>query len=70
MTRAAPVASGVRSTASGRTTAATYFGHDQLVSVTLAGGLSLRARAGSERLFSPGDRVALAVMGEVVAFPA
>jgi iron(III) transport system ATP-binding protein len=57
-------------TGAARVTAATYFGHDQLVAVSLAGGLSLRARAGNERLFSPGDRVALAVMGEVVAFPA
>ncbi|MFP5318984.1 MAG: ABC transporter ATP-binding protein [Acidimicrobiia bacterium] len=52
-----------------RVTAATYFGHDQLVSVTLDGSLELRARVGNERLFAPGDRVALDVEGGVVAFP-
>ena len=52
-----------------RVTAATYFGHDQLVEVALDGALSLRARVGNERLFAPGDRVSLDVDGRVVAFP-
>ena len=51
-----------------RVTAATYFGHDQLVHVSLDGALQLRARVGNERLFSPGDRVRLDVDGGVVAF--
>ncbi len=51
-----------------RVTAATYFGHDQLVHVSLDGALQVRARVGNERLFSPGDRVRLDVDAGVVAF--
>jgi iron(III) transport system ATP-binding protein len=52
----------------GRVTAATFFGHDQLVEVAVA-GMVLHARVGTERLFSPGDRVRLEVQGEVAAVP-
>ncbi|HEX2193319.1 MAG TPA: ABC transporter ATP-binding protein, partial [Acidimicrobiales bacterium] len=51
-----------------RVVAATYFGHDQLVEVALD-GVVLHARLGTERLFSPGDRVRVDVEGEVTAFP-
>ncbi len=47
-----------------------YFGHDQLVEVELGGGVHLRSRLGPDRDFVPGDRVSLAVAGEVHAFPA
>jgi len=47
-----------------------YFGHDQLVEVELDDGVRLRSRLGPERDFVPGDRVSLAVAGEVRAFPA
>jgi iron(III) transport system ATP-binding protein len=55
----------------GRVLAATYFGHDQLVDVSITAGtleLVLRARAGSERLFASGDRVRVEVVEHVVAF--
>ncbi|MDQ3978462.1 MAG: ABC transporter ATP-binding protein [Actinomycetota bacterium] len=55
----------------GRVLAATYFGHDQLVDVSITAGaleLVLRARAGSERLFASGDRVRVEVVEQVVAF--
>ena len=52
-----------------RVVAATYFGHDQLVEVSID-GVVVQARLGTERLFSPGDRVRVAVAGEVAAFPA
>jgi iron(III) transport system ATP-binding protein len=45
-----------------------YFGHDQLVEVDLASGHQVRSRLGSARFLVPGDRVALAVAGEVLAF--
>ena len=56
----------------GRVLAATYFGHDQLVDVSVSADgaeLVLRARVGSERLFAAGDRVEVDVTEEVVAFP-
>lgn len=48
----------------------TYFGHDQLVEVELDGLGIIHSRIGPARLFEPGDRVSVAVSGEVVAFPA
>ena len=52
-----------------RVVAATYFGHDQLVQVAVD-GVVLQARLGTERLFTPGDRVRVDVAGAVAAFPA
>jgi iron(III) transport system ATP-binding protein len=48
----------------------TYFGHDQLVEVGLEDGARVRSRMGPVRSFEPGDRVSVAVNGEVIAFPA
>jgi iron(III) transport system ATP-binding protein len=48
----------------------TYFGHDQLIEVALPDGSAVRCRMGPGRTFEPGDRVAISVTGEVVAFPA
>jgi iron(III) transport system ATP-binding protein len=48
----------------------TYFGHDQLVEVRLEDGGRVRSRMGPVRAFEPGDRVSVAVNGEVIAFPA
>jgi iron(III) transport system ATP-binding protein len=48
----------------------TYFGHDQLVEVGLEDGARVRSRMGPARAFEPGDRVSVAVNGEVIAFPA
>jgi iron(III) transport system ATP-binding protein len=48
----------------------TYFGHDQLVEVGLEDGGRVRSRMGPVRSFEPGDRVSVAVNGEVIAFPA
>ena len=45
-----------------------YFGHDQLVAVALADGTRLRARMGPAREFEAGDRVSVAVRGDVTAF--
>jgi iron(III) transport system ATP-binding protein len=46
----------------------TYFGHDQLVEVTLEDGARVRSRMGSAHTFEPGDRVSVAVTGDVIAF--
>jgi len=46
----------------------TYFGHDQLVEVGLEDGARVRSRMGPVRAFEPGDRVSVAVTGEVIAF--
>jgi iron(III) transport system ATP-binding protein len=46
----------------------TYFGHDQLVEVWLEDGARVRSRMGPSRAFEPGDRVSVAVTGEVIAF--
>jgi iron(III) transport system ATP-binding protein len=48
----------------------TYFGHDQLVEVSLDDGVRVRSRMGPTRAFEPGDRVSVAVTGEVISFPA
>jgi iron(III) transport system ATP-binding protein len=48
----------------------TYFGHDQLVEVSLESGVVIRSRMGPGRSFEPGDRVRVSVTGPVVAFPA
>jgi len=46
-----------------------YFGHDQLIEVALEDGCRVRSRIGPGRAFEPGDRVAVAVTGDVMAFP-
>jgi len=46
----------------------TYYGHDQLVEVTLDEGTVVRARLGAERLFRAGERVRAEVPGPVIAF--
>jgi hypothetical protein len=48
----------------------TYFGHDQLVEVMLDDGRRVRSRMGPARAFEPGDRVSVAVTGDVIAFAA
>jgi iron(III) transport system ATP-binding protein len=45
-----------------------YFGHDQLVAVELVDGTRVRSRMGPGRSFEPGDRVSVAVSGDVLAF--
>ena len=45
-----------------------YFGHDQLVVVELPDGVRVRSRMGPGRVFEPGDRVAVSVTGDVLAF--
>jgi iron(III) transport system ATP-binding protein len=47
----------------------TYYGHDQVIDVALAGGGVIRARSGPSNGFHPGDRVAVQIVGEAVAFP-
>jgi iron(III) transport system ATP-binding protein len=54
----------------GNVRAITYYGHDQVVDVALAGGDLVRARMGPGDGFQLGDRVAVQVVGEVVVFPA
>ena len=46
-----------------------YFGHDQIVAVELDDGSVVRARLGAGRRFAPHDRVAVDVVGRVLAFP-
>ncbi len=46
-----------------------YFGHDQLIEVGLDDGSRVRSRMGPGRWFEPGDRVSVAVTGNVIAFP-
>jgi iron(III) transport system ATP-binding protein len=45
-----------------------FFGHDQLVTVTLPDGTPLRARLGPSPYLEPGDPVTVKVEG-VTAFP-
>lgn len=52
----------------GVVTALSYFGHDQLVTVEVAGGYRLRSRRGPGLDLARGDRVRLDVAGPVVAF--
>lgn len=47
----------------------TYFGHDQVIEVRLAGGERVRSRTGVGESWHPGDRVAAQIVGPVVAFP-
>lgn len=47
----------------------TYFGHDQLVAVSLPDGTEVHSRMGPGRSFEPGDRVGVSVTGDVLAFP-
>jgi iron(III) transport system ATP-binding protein len=47
----------------------TYYGHDQVVDVDIEGGTRIRARLGPGARFEPGDRVAIQVVGDAVAFP-
>jgi hypothetical protein len=48
----------------------TYFGHDQLVEVVFDDGRRVRSRMGPARTFEPGDRVSVAVAGDVIVFAA
>ncbi len=57
------------SPAAARVVAVTYYGHDQVVTVEVA-GLALRARLGPGRTFAVGDPVSVVVNGPVTAFPA
>ena len=54
----------------GLVTGREFYVHDQLVTVRLPSGRSLRARLGPREAFAPGDRVSVDVEGEVVVFPA
>ena len=47
----------------------TYFGHDQVLEISLADGARVHARLGPGNSFHSGDRVAVSVAGPVVAFP-
>ncbi len=46
-----------------------FFGHDQLLTVSLEGGLTLKARIGAYSGFRPGDQVTVSIRGGVLAFP-
>ena len=48
----------------------TFYGHDQLVDVSLSGGANLRARLGPAQSFRIGERVSPSVVGPVVAYAA
>ncbi len=57
------------SPAAARIVGVTYYGHDQVVTVEVA-GLRLRARLGPTRHFAVDDPVSVVVNGPVAAFPA
>jgi iron(III) transport system ATP-binding protein len=46
-----------------------FFGHDQLLTLRLDSGLSLKARLGAYGGFRPGDRVRVSVRGGALAYP-
>lgn len=46
-----------------------FFGHDQLLTIALLGGRTLRARLGAYGGIRPGDRVTVSVRGAALAFP-
>jgi len=48
----------------------TYFGHDQVLEVALLDGARVHARVGPGSYLHVGDRVAVSVAGDVIAFPA
>lgn len=52
----------------GVVTGLSYFGHDQLITIDVAGGHRLRSRRGPALDLDRGDRVRLEVTGAVVAF--
>lgn len=47
-----------------------FFGHDQLLALTLADGSRIESRVIGTSRFNPGDEVRLAVRGPVLTFPA
>lgn len=47
-----------------------FFGHDQLLTLDLDGGATLRSRTTSQVEVTPGDRVAVGVDGKVMTYPA
>jgi putative spermidine/putrescine transport system ATP-binding protein len=57
------------SPAAARVVGVTYYGHDQVVTVEVA-GLQLRSRLGPSRHFDVGDPVSMVVDGPVATFPA
>jgi hypothetical protein len=46
-----------------------FFGHDQLVQISLADGLRLQARTQPRLDLTPGTPVQVAINGPVVAYP-
>jgi iron(III) transport system ATP-binding protein len=53
---------------SGTVARITYFGHDQLIDVELAGERRVRSRTGPGTAFHPGDRVSVQIVGDTVVF--
>ncbi len=47
-----------------------YYGHDQMVTVRLANGRSLKVRCQASPALAPGTRMGLTVSGDVMVFPA
>jgi hypothetical protein len=46
-----------------------YFGHDQLIGVRLQSGAPLKIRLLAAPNFEPGQKIGIAVKGDVLAFP-
>ena len=53
----------------GRVADSRFFGHDQLLALTLADGSRIESRAIGTSKFTPGDEVRLTVRGPVLTFP-
>ena len=47
----------------------TFFGHDQVIEVTVDDSVDLRARLDTRQMFRVGERVSVSVAGPTVAYP-
>jgi ABC-type Fe3+/spermidine/putrescine transport system ATPase subunit len=68
--RTESVALGLESGVPAEVTALDFFGHDQVVTVVLQGGMLIRALRPPHERFTVGQAVGVSVMGEVLSLPA
>jgi iron(III) transport system ATP-binding protein len=69
MLRLAPAGEGGEHAVPATIVSRAFFGHDQLLTLQLDSGITLKARLGAYGGFRPGDRVSVSVRGGALAFP-
>ncbi len=67
--RLAPIGEGGEHAVPATIVSRAFFGHDQLLTLRLDSGITLKARLGAYGGFRPGDRVGVSVRGGALAFP-